>query len=52
VYVSPTNWTEQIETFATKFGPQAISFLGAGLLMINYIGAITAAVRVTFVSHL
>jgi len=32
-----------IETFATKFGPRAISFLGAGLLMVNYIGAITAA---------
>lgn len=34
----------EIETFATRFGARAITFLGAGLLLANYMGAIAAAV--------
>ncbi|CAM8892017.1 unnamed protein product [Rhodiola kirilowii] len=34
----------QISTLATKLGVRNIAFLGTGLLMINYIGAILAAV--------
>ncbi|KAH7424432.1 hypothetical protein KP509_11G008300 [Ceratopteris richardii] len=33
----------QISTFATKLGVRNISFLGSGLLLLNYIGAIVAA---------
>ncbi|KAG9451395.1 hypothetical protein H6P81_011360 [Aristolochia fimbriata] len=33
----------QISTFATKLGVRNISFLGCGLLLVNYIGAIVAA---------
>lgn len=36
-----------IETFATKYGERAVTFLGAGLLLTNYIGAITAALMNT-----
>jgi len=32
-----------IETFATRFGERSITFLGSGLLLVNYIGAIAAA---------
>jgi len=32
-----------IETFATKFGERAIACLGSGLLLLNYVGAISAA---------
>jgi hypothetical protein len=34
----------QIETFATKYGERAVTFLGSGLLLSNYIGAITVSV--------
>lgn len=34
----------QISTLATKLGVRNIAFLGSGLLLINYIGAILAAV--------
>ncbi|CAM6090826.1 unnamed protein product [Calypogeia fissa] len=33
-----------ISTFATKMGVRNISFLGAGLLLANYVGAIVAAI--------
>lgn len=33
-----------ISTFATKMGVQKISFLGSGLLLMNYVGAIGAAI--------
>lgn len=38
-----------IETFATRLGVRRISFLGSGLLLANYIGAIAAAI---FLPHL
>lgn len=34
----------QISTFATKLGVRNIAFLGSGLLLVNYIGSILAAV--------
>lgn len=34
----------KINTFATKLGVRNISFLGAGLLLANYVGAVAAAV--------
>ncbi|XP_043692471.1 homogentisate solanesyltransferase, chloroplastic [Telopea speciosissima] len=34
----------QISTFATKLGVKNIAFLGSGLLLVNYLGAILAAV--------
>ncbi|XP_068642807.1 homogentisate solanesyltransferase, chloroplastic-like [Aristolochia californica] len=34
----------QISTFATKLGVRNISFLGCGLLLVNYLGAILAAI--------
>ncbi|KAL5720534.1 homogentisate solanesyltransferase [Ranunculus cassubicifolius] len=34
----------QISTFATKLGVRNIAFLGSGLLLANYIGAIVAAI--------
>ncbi|XP_042480104.1 probable homogentisate phytyltransferase 2, chloroplastic [Macadamia integrifolia] len=34
----------QISTFATKLGVKNIAFLGSGLLLVNYFGAILAAV--------
>lgn len=34
----------QISTFATKLGVRNIAFLGAGLLLANYLGAILAAI--------
>ena len=38
-----TTGAPQIETFATKFGERAIACLGSGLLLLNYVGAISAA---------
>eukprot|EP00897_Mesotaenium_endlicherianum_P002866 jgi/Mesen1/2607/ME000166S01730 len=35
----------KIETFATKLGVRTISFLGAGLLLANYAGAVLAAIQ-------
>lgn len=35
----------KIETFATRLGVRAIAFAGAGLLLMNYVGAIVAALR-------
>eukprot|EP00884_Botryococcus_braunii_P013088 jgi/Botrbrau1/21780/Bobra.0190s0007.1 len=35
----------QIETFATRLGVRRIAFLGSGLLLANYVGAITYALR-------
>nr|GMD46335.1 homogentisate solanesyltransferase, chloroplastic [Ipomoea batatas] len=34
----------QISTFATKLGVRNIAFLGSGLLLVNYIGAVLAAI--------
>ncbi|GMN55974.1 hypothetical protein TIFTF001_025096 [Ficus carica] len=34
----------QISTFATKLGVRNIAFLGSGLLLLNYLGAIAAAI--------
>ncbi|KAF4369036.1 homogentisate solanesyltransferase, chloroplastic [Cannabis sativa] len=34
----------QISTFATKLGVRNIAYLGSGLLLLNYIGAIAAAI--------
>ncbi|PON82413.1 hypothetical protein TorRG33x02_217810 [Trema orientale] len=34
----------QIVTFAAKFGVRNIAFLGIGLLLVNYIGAILTAI--------
>lgn len=34
----------QISTFATKLGVRNIAFLGSGLLLLNYVAAIFAAV--------
>ena len=34
-----------IETFATKLGVRKIAFLGSGLLLANYAGAIALALR-------
>ena len=34
-----------IDTFATRLGVRNISFLGTGLLLLNYVGAIIAAAR-------
>lgn len=36
----------QISTLATKLGVRNIAFLGSGLLLINYIGAVLAAIYV------
>lgn len=33
----------QIDTFASRMGVRAIAFLGSGLLLVNYVGAIAAA---------
>lgn len=33
-----------ISTFATKLGVRNIAFLGSGLLILNYIGAVVAAI--------
>lgn len=41
--VGVTTGAPQIETFATKFGERAIACLGSGLLLLNYVGAISAA---------
>ncbi|KAL5976752.1 UbiA prenyltransferase [Asimina triloba] len=40
----------QISTFATKLGVRNISFLGSGLLLANYLGAIISAVYMPQVS--
>ena len=35
-----------IDTFATKLGVKGVSYLGSGLLLVNYVAAITAAIAV------
>nr|GMD39695.1 homogentisate solanesyltransferase, chloroplastic [Ipomoea batatas] len=40
----------QISTFATKLGVRNIAFLGSGLLLVNYIGAVLAAIYLPHVS--
>ncbi|XP_047264162.1 homogentisate solanesyltransferase, chloroplastic isoform X2 [Capsicum annuum] len=37
-------WRFQISTLATKLGVRNIAFLGSGLLLTNYIGAVVAAI--------
>lgn len=36
-----------IDTFATRFGERAITFLGSGLLLVNYAGAIIAGLTIS-----
>lgn len=40
----------QISTLATKLGVRNIAFLGSGLLLANYIGAVVAAIYMPQVS--
>lgn len=39
-----TNFRYQISTFATKLGVRNIAFLGSGILLMNYIVSVLAAV--------
>lgn len=41
-----TKFRYQISTFATKLGVRNIAFLGSGILLVNYIGSILAAIYV------
>ena len=40
-----------IETFATKLGVDTVAWLGSGLLLLNYAGAIAAAIAIPHVSQ-
>lgn len=39
-----TNFRYQISTFATKLGVRNIAFLGSGILLMNYIVSVLAAI--------
>ena len=39
-----TNFRYQISTFATKLGVRNIAFLGSGILLVNYIVSVLAAI--------
>ena len=44
IYVIFNFYRFQISTLATKLGVKNISLLGSGLLLLNYIGSVAAAV--------